>query len=262
MKRESVRLPSYGYGIFQVWKRNFLHFKKTWFNQCFWTVLEPLLLLLAIGYGVGAFVPDVFGLSYVDFFFPSLLAMTSMLVSFFEATYGNFGKLYQHKTYSTMLLSSLAPNQIVLGDILWAATKGTFSAVAVALIAGLFGHLESLMFLPSLGVIFLSSFLFASLGMVVVSIVKTYDHIIYPTSGLIVPMALFSGTYFPVDQLPYGLKYISYIFPLTHSVVLVRGFLLENLQDWQIIVHVSVLLLFSVFLCRIAMKSLRDKLIP
>lgn len=261
MKTEALRLPSNRSSVYQVWRRNFLQFKRFWLVNFFWIVLEPLLILLAIGYGLGAFVSNIAGISYVDFFFPALLCTSSMMVAFFEASYGNFSKLAHQKTYSTMILSPLDPKQIVLGEILWAATKGTFSALAVALIAGIYGHLDNLMLIPSILVIFLSSFLFAALGMLVTSMVRSYDGIIYPTSGLLVPMSLFSGTYFPLDQLPFGLKYLAYIFPLTHSVSVVRGILFSGISGWQLALHSGLLFVLAVILTRMAIQKITAKLV-
>jgi lipooligosaccharide transport system permease protein len=155
----------------------------------------------------------------------------------------------------------LEPRQIVIGEILWGATKGTLSALTVALIAGIFGHLDNLMLIPAMAAIFLSSFLFAALGMVVASMVKSHDGILYPTSGLIVPMALFSGTYFPLDQLPFGAKYLTYVFPLTHSVALVRGLLLNGIHWWQMLIHVVILIVLTVFLVKWAVQRITQKIL-
>lgn len=261
MKPESVRLPTFLSGVFSVWKRNFLQFKRFWLMNFFWTVLEPLLILLAIGYGLGAFIPNMRGIAYVDFFFPSLLCVSSMMVSFFEATYGNFAKLNNHKIYSTMILTPLEPSHVVVGETLWAATKGSISAIAVAIIAGIFGHLDNLMLIPSFVVIFLSSFLFAALGMVVTSTVKSHDGIIYPTSVFIVPMSLFSGTYFPIEHLPFGLKYLTYLFPLTHSVTLVRGLLLDGIIWWQGAIHLTCVIGLAGMCLYVAIKRITQKII-
>lgn len=261
MKAESLRLPTFASGILQIWKRSFQQFRRSWLLHFFWIVLEPLLILLAIGYGLGAFVSNMQGISYTDFFFPALLCLCSMMVAFFEGSYGNFSKLNQQNTYATMILTSLEPRQIVIGEVMWAATKGTLSALMVALIAGLFGHLDSLMLIPSLAIIFLSSFVFGAVGMLVTCSAKSYDAIIYPTSGFIVPMALFCGTYFPLEQLPFGMKYVFYVFPLTHTVALVRGLLQDSLPWWQIALHVLVLIVFAGLLLRMAIQKITQKLV-
>lgn len=260
MTREINRLPTSWSSIQNVWLRNFRHFRKAWMANVFWIILEPLFFLLAIGYGIGSFIPDISGYSYVEFFFPALLCISSMMISFFEGTYGNFSKLTYQKTYSTMLLTPLETKHIVIGEILWGASKGTLSALGVSLVASIFGHLNGWMIIPALMVIFISSFLFSGLGMLVTSFVKNYDGIIYPTSGLMVPMSLFSGTYFPLEQIAVGLKYASYILPLTHSVVVVRGLFLEQFQ-WIWLINILVLLILCYVITKSAIKRIDQKLI-
>ncbi|MEZ0391946.1 MAG: ABC transporter permease [Pseudobdellovibrionaceae bacterium] len=261
MKLEATRLPTFANGVLQVWKRSYLQFKRFWLMNFFWIVLEPLLLLLAIGYGLGSFISDMKGVAYVDFFFPALLCMTSMFVSFFESTYGNFAKMTYQRTYSTMILTSLEPKQIIVGEILWATCKGTFSAISVALIASFFGHLNSFLYIPAFLVIFLSSFVFATMGLLIMSMVKSFDGIIYPTSGLIVPMSLFCGTYFPLEQLPSVIKYFTYLLPLTHSVALVRGMTLTGINWWQFSLHLLFLIGLSSVLLRWTVDRITKKLI-
>lgn len=258
---ESIRLPSFSSGVVQVWRRSFLQFKRFWMMNFFWIVLEPLLLLLAVGYGLGSFVSDMKGVSYIEFFFPALICMSSMLVAFFESTYGNFAKLTYQKTYSTMILTTLDPKQIVVGEVLWAGTKGTFSAFAIGLVAGTMGLLNWWMFLPILLVVFISSLAFASIGMLVTSAVKSYDGIIYPTSGIIVPMSLFCGTYFPIEQLGYGLQYLVYAFPLTHSVAVVRSLNLESFVWWQMLIHILFLIIIGAVCIRWAIRRISEKLV-
>lgn len=261
MRPEKTRLPSYSAGILSVWRRSFAHFKKLWITNFFSIVLEPLLMLLAFGYGVGAFIPDIDGIAYADFFFPALLCISSMMVSFTEATQGNFSKLNSQRIYSTMIMTTLEPSQVVIGEALWAATKGSISAIAVAVIAGVFGHFDNLMLFPSFVVIFISSFLFASLGLAITSYVRSNEEFIFPMSVLIVPMSLFSGTYFPVDQLPFGVKYLTYLFPLSHSVSLVREFLLGGNIGWQTAIHLMVILVLTVVCLRIAIRRISKKLV-
>jgi lipooligosaccharide transport system permease protein len=249
------------YALLQVWHRNYLQFKKTWLISLFWTVLEPMMVLGAIGYGLGSYVNNIGGVSYLDFFFPALLCTSSMMVSFFDATYGNYTKLNYHKLYRTMILSPLSVEEVVLGELFWGATKGTFSCIGILLVASTLGLVKGFYFLPALGIIFISSYLFACIGMIVTSIVKSYDEIIYPTSGLIIPMSLFSGTYFPIEQLPFGLKYLSYLLPLTHTVASVRQLLVVESFSWMILVHVLILLILAAIGTRESIRRIHRQLI-
>lgn len=261
MSPHLYQIPNLATGVVQVWKRNYLQFRKSLLMNFLWIALEPLLLLLALGYGLGSFVSNIQGVAFVDFFFPALLCISSMMISFFEASYGNYAKLTYQKTYSTMILTPLSPAQIVMGEIFWAATKGTLSALCISLLAGTFGRFDNVMLIPSLLVVFLASLLFASLGMLVASAVNNYDGILYPTSGFIVPMSLFCGTYFPLQDLPYGLKYLAYLFPLTHSVALVRALLLNGMPWWQYLIHILVLLVVMILLARWAIERISAKLV-
>ncbi len=253
-------IPKFSSSALQVWSRNFLYFKKTWLVSIFWIVLEPVIYLGAIGLGLGAFVNNIDGVSYIEFFFPALLATTAMMVSFFEATYGNYTKLTHQKTYSTIMLTRVGPEEIVAGELLWAASKGFFSVIGVTFIAILFGLIDSFRIFLAWPVLFLLSFLFSCLGMVFTSVARNYDSFIYSTSGLIVPMSLLSGTYFPLEQLPIGLRYLAYAFPLTHGVAAVRQILTQNLS-WWIVINLVVLCLFTVVLMNISFSRIQKKLL-
>lgn len=258
--RDFFAIPKVNSGALRVWSRNFLYFKKTWMVSLFWIVLEPVIYLGAIGFGLGAFVSNMGGMSYIEFFFPALLATTAMMVAFFEATYGNYTKLTHQKTYATIMLTRVGPEEIVGGELLWAASKGFFGVVGVTLVAMFFGLIDSYRILLALPILFLLSALFSCIGMVCTSLARNYDSFIYSTSGLIVPMSLMSGTYFPLEQLPMGLRYVAYLFPLTHAVAAVREVLHEGVTFW-VAGHVLVLLLATWICMNISFHRIRNKLL-
>lgn len=243
-------------GAIQIWKRNFLNFRKTWLINLFWIVIEPLFYLVALGYGLGFFVSSVKGVSYIEFFLPALLCTSSMFVAFFESTYGNFSRLTYQRVYSTMILTPLDPDQIVVGEIFWAASKGFLSAIGVALVAITMGQIQTWMIIPSLFFLFLNSLFFAAFGMLVTSLVKNYDQIIYPTSGLIIPMSLFSGTYFPLDHISPLLSWISYLLPLSHSVTAVRSLLTFQVSYVGLFINALVLIVATAVLIKFAIKRI------
>lgn len=257
---EILRPPKVTSSFTRVWARNFLYFRKTWTVSLFWILLEPLMYLGAIGFGLGAFVSNMEGHSYIDFFFPGLLCSTGMMVTFFEGTYGSFTKLTHQRTYATIMLTRVGPEEIAYGELAWAATKGYISVIGVAIVASFFGLVESWRIFPALLVLMLLCWLFASLAMIMTSIARNYDSFIYSTSGLIVPMSLLSGTYFPIDQLPNSVKWISYLFPLTHAVQAVRG-ILQNGWNPTVSLHVLVLLMLCLICMNIAVYRIRNKLL-
>lgn len=258
--RDYYLMPKVNSGAFQVWSRNFLYFKKTWLVSLFWIVIEPVFYLGSIGFGLGAFVNNMGGMSYIEFFFPALLSTTAMMISFFEATYGNYTKLTHQKTYATIMLSRIGPEEIVAGELLWAASKGFFGVIGVVIVSFFFGLIDSYRILLALPILFLLSCLFSCIGMIFTSFARSYDSFIYSTSGLIVPMSLLSGTYFPLEQLPNGLRYISYLFPLTHAVAAVREVLHEGPTLW-VGAHVLILLSLTWLCMNVSFFRIRKKLL-
>lgn len=247
-------------GALKVWQRNFLYFKKTWLVSLFWIVLEPTIYLGAIGFGLGAFVSNMSGMSYIEFFLPALLCSTAMMVAFFEGTYGAYTKLTHQKTYSTIMLSQVGPEEIVFGELLWSACKGFFGVSGVVLVASFIGLVDSWRIFIVVPILFLTAWVFSSFAMIITSFAKNYDSFIYSTSGIIVPMGLLSGTYFPLEQLPSGLRLIAWLFPLTHAVSAVRLILVGNI-NWVVIVNILVLIVLAGILTRISIKRLSKRLL-
>ncbi len=253
-------LPTPWESIFAIWRRNFLQFRKTWILSLFWILLEPLFVLGALGYGLGSYVNQVQGLSYIEFFFPALLCNSAMMVAYFECTYANFTKLSHTKLYHSMLLAPMDPSHLLIGEVLWAATKSTFSVTGVILIASLLGAVGSWKIFWALPVIFLCSLVFAMFGMLVTSLVKNYDQIIYPSSGLIVPLSLFSGTYFPLESMPRPMQYLAYLSPLTHAVSATRN-LEQGHFSTLVIVNIVCLFFILLLLSRLALRNFQRRLI-
>ena len=245
--------------MIKVWLRNFLFFRKTYLVSLFWTVLEPLMYLAAIGFGLGQFVEQIEGLTFIDFYYPGLLASTAMMISYFEATYPNYTKLTYQKTYAIMLMTPLTEKNILFGEILWAATKGFLAVcgvVAVSLLFGLFKY-QILFTLP---VLFILCAIFAAFGMIMISLAKNYDSFIFSTSGIIIPMSLISGTYFSVQNLPIFLKGLAYLLPLTHAVNLTRDIIYKSVS-LQSALSFIVLLFYMYVLSWIAYKLFKTKLV-
>lgn len=242
-----------------VWLRNFLFFRKTFLVSLFWTVLEPLMYLAAIGFGLGRFVEQIEGLTFIDYYYPGLLASTAMMISYFEATYPNYTKLTHQKTYAMMLLTPLTEKQILFGEILWAASKGFLAVCGVSAVSLLFG-LFKFQILLTLPFLFLLCLVFSAFGMVMISVARNYDSFIFSTSGIIIPMSLISGTYFSIQDLPVFLKGLAYVLPLTHGVSLTRDIIYKSVGLGSA-VSVLVLLGYLVVLTWLAFRLFKRKLV-
>lgn len=243
--------------VFKVWRRNWLVFKRTWLVTSFWVVLEPLMYLGAIGFGLGSFVQQINGKSYIDFYYPGLLCNTAIMVSYFEATYGSYTKLIYQKLFQVLSLSPLKPKEILLGELLWCASKGFIGVIGVFVIASLFGLNTFKMFL-TLPILFLICVIFAGFGLIMTSLAKNYDSFIYSSSGIIIPLSLISGIYFPIEQMPLPIRWAASLSPITHALGVIRGIQAWNFNYWMI-GQLAILLLFAGFSLRFMFKSFARK---
>ncbi len=239
--------PKIGRGVHCIWQRNFLYFRQTIFTSITWIFVEPLLYLFALGYGLGRYVNQVEGLSYAEFIAPSMMATSGMFVAFFEGTYGTYTKLTRQNTYQTVILTPVSPDEVLIGEILWVTTKAFISVLSVAIVLTLMGLLPLAGIIPALGVLFLMCWVFASIGVWLASLAKSYEWFTYSQSGFIMPMSLFCGTYFPLSQLPKYLKYFSNILPLTHVMMSVRMFLHGEVTSMFLINIIYLIALGAIF---------------
>lgn len=224
----------------KVWRRNFLSFKKAMLPTLFWIAFEPIFFLLALGFGVGQLVESVQGVTYAQFFFPALLAITSMMVSFIEGTHEVHSKFEKSKVFETALLGPITAPEIGYGELFWIATKSCFGVLVILAFSGLL-DLSTLKTGPLLmAVIFLNSWIFAAFGMGLSTTVTSQETFSYSLSGFIVPSALLSGTYFPIEKLPSVFPIILQAFPFTHTVKIMRALYLEK---WDNLLWVSLLFL-------------------
>jgi len=251
--------PGWGRGAWSVWLRNFLYFRYTLLISVFWVMFEPILYFWAIGYGVGYFIGEINGTPYPRFFFPALMASSGMFVAFFEGSYGGYTKLSRQKTYATIMLAPVAPSEIALGEIAWAASKGFFSVLAVAVVGATQGLVTTWFILPTLLIVGMLCWVSAAFGLLMTSYAKNYDWFIYAQSGLMIPMSLFSGTYFPLDHLPEAIQYLAYALPLTHAVIAARS-LLQGEVPSMLLLNIGILLAMGILLANWATRRIERRI--
>lgn len=256
----AVIFPKINRLCLKVWKRNFLNFRKTFFVSILWVAWEPTLYLIALGYGLGAYVTQMNGISYIEFLFPGLLCLTAMLGSFFEATYGTFHKLSYQKTFQTILMTPVGANELVFGEILWSASKGFLGVLGVTFIGALFGLVNTFHIIPTLLFLFLVCWMFASMGMLVTSIAKNYDSFIYSTSGFITPMTMISGIYFPLEQSAVTIQVLTYVLPLRYANNGVRHLLMGQYNS-RLLLYLIVVAAMGYMCQNLAIYRIRQKLI-
>ena len=210
-------------GALRVWRRNFESWKQ--FAPSFFVAQlgEPIFYLLAIGYGVGRYVAEMGGLPYAVFLAPGIVATTAMNTASFESTFGAFTRMTQQNTYVAILATPCSVADIVAGDTLWAATKSLIGVCFVLAVIAAFGLFSSPWALALVPFGFLVGLLFASLGLVATSRAPSYDFFNYYFTLFISVMFLFSGVFFPLENLPPWAQTLAWFLPLTHAVQVARA---------------------------------------
>ncbi|MCQ8894655.1 MAG: ABC transporter permease [Methanolinea sp.] len=227
--RLDVPLPSRL--AWKVWRRNRDVFFKTYRVNFLPPFIEPVLYLLALGYGLGMFVGDIGGVPYASFIAPALLAISMMNSSFFECTYSSFVRMYYQKTYDAMVATPLSIEDVIAGELLWGATRSLIyaSAMLVVLLAfGVVSFPSSLLVIPFS---FVAGLLFSGIAMCFTAISPSIDTLNYPAFLFITPMFLFSGTFFPLSVLPGPIQVFAMAaLPLAQVVTVTRSLTLATLS--------------------------------
>ncbi len=244
--RTPRQFPFVGLGT-RVIERNFLVYRRAW--VVFLTgFLEPVLYLFSIGIGVGGLVgefrlDDGSLISYTAFVAPAMLAAAAMNGALYDATFGLFFRFKYDKLYDAVLATPLDPRDIARGELTWCLLRGScYSAAFIVVMAGM-GLISSwwgLLLLPSAMLI---GFAFGGAGMALTTYMKSWQDFEYVTLA-IMPMFLFSATFYPLSTYPQALQWVVQVTPLYQGVVLCRE-LSTGTVGWDAGVAVGYLLLMG-----------------
>ena len=202
--------------------RNLLVWKKLALPSVLGNIAEPLITLVAFGYGLGAMIGNVEGLPYITYLASGSIAVSCALAASFEALYSAFSRMHVQKTWDSIMNAPVGLDDIVFAEMLWAALKSIFSVVAIlAVIWALDISREPSMWL-AIPVLALVGATFASIALVFNALAQGYDFFTYYFTLLLTPMTFVCGVYFPIEQMPEWLQAIGRAMPLTAAVELVR----------------------------------------
>jgi lipooligosaccharide transport system permease protein len=252
-------LPVPSLRFIPVWRRNLRVWRKLLIPSLFGNFGEPLLYLFVFGYGFGRLVGEVERMPYMEFLASGIVCSSVMFTASFEALYSAFTRMHEQQTWSIMLNAPLNVDDIVLGEIAFAATKAAFSGCAiwiVAVLAGFVGGWSALWVLPLVVVI---GFCFAALAMIVTAIAPGYDFFLYYFTLVLTPMLLLSGVFFPLAELPPLIAAAAQALPLAHAVALVRP-LMTGQVPADALGHLAVVLLYAGAAWTCATPRLRRRL--
>jgi lipooligosaccharide transport system permease protein len=206
-----------------VWRRNATMYARTWKFTILPNFFEPVFYLAAIGIGVGAYVGQMAGTSYVEFLAPGLVCVAAMNGASFEVTYNLFVRMNFEKTYDAMLTTPLQTDDVLAGEILWAMTRVCIYGGIFFLIVALFGLAPMPHALLALPVVPLTGLLFASIGVSFSLRIPQIDLFSFYFTLFLTPLFLFSDVFFPIDERLSGFWLrLAEALPLLHPVRLAR----------------------------------------
>jgi lipooligosaccharide transport system permease protein len=221
-------------------------YRRTWRGSIYSGVLSPLLYLGAMGLGLGTLVDahghrGLGGVSYLAFLTPGLLAAAAMQTGVGDATYPVFGSVKWNKTYQAAVSSPLRPSDVFHGHLLFVTLRLTMNSAIFLAVAAAFGALHSPWVIAALPVAVLTGLAFvAPVEAWAVTRQKDTSFAVLFRFGLI-PLFLFSGTFFPITQLPVWIRPVAYVTPLWHGVALCRALSLGTADLGGALIHVGYL---------------------
>lgn len=244
----------------KVWQRNFKVYTKLYRSSFALNFFDPLIYLIALGFGLGGYVKEINGIPYIKFIASGIIATSAIFAAIYECTYGTYVRMNFQKTFDGILATPVSLEELTLGEILWGSTKSLIYGFTIIIVISLFGLSSSLSILLSLPFVFLSGFLFSQISIIIVTIVPGIDSFNYFYTLVITPAFLFSGVFFPLEGLPKFIEIIAFFNPFFHSVNICRGFALGNYMHlWKDILWLSVV---SIILLPFPFKLMRKKIIP
>ncbi len=250
------------WSLFGVWHRHVRVYSRTLVANALPPVLEPLLLFGAIGIGLGGYVRGAAlgGMGYREFVSSGLAVSSAMFTSVFETTFNTFVRLVYQKTYDAMLGTHLRVSEIFVGELLFCATKGAVFSGIVMGVTLLFGVRVSpwAVLVPLVG--FVTAYLFGAVGLVVTSYVRMINNFAFFTTGVISPMFLFAGTFFPVRGYSAIIDALTLVIPLTHPIELARA-LYRGQFEAMTLVHLVLLLAWVVALHAVALRRMQRRVL-
>jgi lipooligosaccharide transport system permease protein len=244
-----------------VWGRNLHVFLRTWKVSFLPPIFDSLFFLLALGYGLGQFVQEIGGVQYARFVAPAIVAIGIMNASYYETTFGSFVRMYYQKTFDALVATPVSIEEVIVGEILWGATKAVIYTALVLPILVLFGVVSlpsSLLLLP---LALLGGLLFGAIGLCFTAWTPSIDTLNYPSFLFITPMMVLSGTFFPLESLPLPFQYVAYaILPLTHVTLLARALTLPAVATSDLL-SLAWLAVATVLLLLLAIRMMKRRLV-
>ena len=246
--------------VLGILAREWALYRRTWAPITFSSIVEPVLYLLAFGMGMGALVGSIGGYDYIEFLGTGIVAISALFTSMFPGLINTFVRRRFQHTYEGVLAAPVDVRELVTGEALWLGLKAGVYGCAPLLVAFGFGldPVWPMLFVPVIAAA--TGFGFALFGILLSAIIPSIRMADYVISGVITPIFLVAGTFFPIDQLPEWAQTAAMANPLYHCVELIRGCAF-GIEALTALGHVAVLVGFAVVVWVLAVHQMQRRLI-
>jgi lipooligosaccharide transport system permease protein len=248
--RQSIwRTPDLSARWWPVFLRNLLVWRKLAIPSLVGNIAEPLIWLVAFGYGMGALVGkiEVGGqqVPYIVFLASGSICMSAMNAASFEALYSAFSRMHVQKTWDGIMNAPVSLDNVVLAEMLWAAFKALFTVTAILGVMLALGISHSPKLLVAWPMLFIAGITFSCIALIFNALAKGYDFFTYYFTLFLTPTMFLGGVFFPLEQLPGVVRAIAQWLPLTNAVELVRPLFLDQWPEHPVR-HLVVLVAYAV----------------
>lgn len=240
----AARAPGALTRFLPVYRRNFMVWRKLAGPSLVANVADPLITLVAFGYGLGALVPTVAGVRYVEFLAAGALCMSAMMSASFEALYSAFSRMHVQRTWESIMNAPLTLDDVLRAEWLWAATKSLVSSIAIVLVLLALGVSRAPTLALVVPVAVLTGLCFSALALCCNALARNYDFFSYYFTLVLTPMVFVSGVYYPAGALPPWLAALAQWLPLTSAVELARPLVLGQWPA-RVAVPLAVLIAYT-----------------
>ena len=245
-----------------VFMRNLLVWRKLVIPSLIANIAEPLMWLVAFGYGMGALIGDVTldgaQVPYLLFLASGSICMSAMNAATFEALYSAFSRMHVQKTWDGIMNAPIRLEDVLLAEMLWAAFKSLFTITAILGVMMALGITQSWKILLAWPCLLFVGITFSCLALIFNALAKGYDFFTYYFTLFLTPMMFLSGVFFTSDQLPPWVRAIAEWLPLTQAIALVRPLFLDRWPS-QPLLHLGVLALYAGVAWAIALHFTRKR---
>jgi lipooligosaccharide transport system permease protein len=242
--------------------RNLLVWRKLAIPSLVANIAEPLMWLVAFGYGMGALVGEVtlegHKVPYILFLASGSICMSAMNAATFEALYSAFSRMHVQKTWDGILNAPMRLDDVLLAEMLWAAFKALFTITAILGVMAVLGITQSWKLLAAWPILLCVGITFSCIALIFNALAKGYDFFTYYFTLFLTPMMFLSGVFFPREQLPSLVRHISEWLPLTQAIALVRPLFMDQWPT-DVALHLGVLALYTVVAWQIALHLTKKR---